>query len=171
MSEIATVTVELTNLDILGAVVLSMDGVLLGVGRHNLYESCVDGWGFKLREYYYPFIICEGGKRIVTDEDNLRKNPDLIDQIKGEYALQVAEAEANNLGYVHERIAEGVKVYFPNAAEVLIRADGRVEGFGFNGVGCDAARRVFSEALGTIADVVLKDEYFRETVKLSEKEG
>lgn len=169
MSEIATVTVELKDLTILGACVLSMGGQVLGVGKWDLYaHQGVAGWGFRLPKCYDPFIVCNDGTKILTDGDNLRTNPEILDRIKAEYALQVAESEANNLGYVHERVPEGVKVYFPNGAEVLIKADGHVEGFGFNGNGCDAARRVFADALGTTEDLIFKDEYFRESVKLSE---
>jgi hypothetical protein len=161
MSEMRTIQVEFGNLQALSRAIEALGGKVLGEGNHSIWGKRRLGFGFTLSRARLPIVLKADGSLVYDDMVS-----DDVEMLGHEYVRQVAEEVAAGLGYYAERVSGAVKVYFPNAAEVWILDDGRVDARGFGGIGCDEACEQFSRALGRTVKLEHKAEYYEERARV-----
>lgn len=152
--------------DALQAAVLRMGGTWLGQGRHKLYEAAENGLGFTLPGWHYPVVLRADGSLASDDYQGQWGNPADLQTLAKGYALQAARAAAEAQGWMVEETEDGLRVYHPLGGSLTVAADGTVEAFGFDGVGCHDATTTLADAIGARREVVAKPEFFAERARI-----
>lgn len=174
MSETRKVLVEFRDKEALGRAVSALGGSVIGEGSHAFYvgpghnNPPVEGFGMSLPGWTYPVVLGNDGALHYDDYKGMWGNVADIERLGHEYTMQVAETQAQAMGYYSERISDALKVFFPNGAAVWVFSDGRIDCEGFNGVGCDDAAAAFAGALGRTATISHKTEFFQERATVHE---
>ena len=170
VSHTTRVDVELRDKDVLGAAVKSMGGTVLGMGTHRLFSmNAEQGFGFKLPGWQSPCILKGNGTLAFDNYNGHWGDPQVLERLKGKYAVEKARAAATAEGWVTQDQADGLLIYHPSGATITVGQDGVIDGTGFVGTGCDVMS-VIENALGTQQNRTNKAEYQQEQahVKIGE---
>ena len=171
MSETVSVSVKLRPNEALQRAVEKMHGQIIGQGEHKLFQTSETGFAFSLPGWEYPLVIRESGTLAFDDYKGHWGDRETLNELQQEYALQVAESQAQAMGLYYERSENHhVTVHFGEGRTVIIDYAGDIEAFGFGGVGCDTACEQFAEALGHTLTVNHKQEYYQSRAMVSEIE-
>jgi len=136
-SETARIKVEYDDPGALECAVKSLGGTWIGMGKHDLFSSEETGFGFKLPKWRYPIVLSVGGELHYDDYHGSWGNVQDLEKLKGQYAIALAETQAQNLGWLTERTIEGqLTIFHPNGGTINIQSDGSIERCGVNGSGC-----------------------------------
>lgn len=165
-SHTVSVKVEFKNLQSLADAVASVGGIVLGVGRHRLFSSHEEGFGFRLPGWSYCLVAKQDGTLAYDDYGGAWGNVADLETLKAEYTLGAAKNACDQLGWAYERNSEGLTVYHPSGGTLAVGFDGEVDANGFNGRGCHAAASELAVAIGKPIDYVAKPEFYQSEQRL-----
>ena len=160
MSHTTKIKVEFKDKDKLSKAVEAIGGKVLGEGSHRLYSGHVSGFGFQLPKWSYPCILGEDNSLSYDNYGGSWGNPAVLDTLKGEYALQVAEGVAFAQGWMSERVEDRLIIHHPDGGDIVVTVQG-VDASGFIGADCVSACQSLELALGSQPERMLKSEYFQ----------
>lgn len=169
MSHTVKVKVQLSDTDSLSAAVIAMGGSLLGVASHKLYGGNVQGFGFRLPNWRYPLVLQPSGELAYDDYNGRWGNVSDIDKLTGRYAIHRAHQAAEQLGWMAEFCAEGLRVYHPSGGTLVVTAD-QVDALGFSGGACAQASQQLSEAMGKQVEATVKPEFYEQEQEINASE-
>lgn len=170
MSHTTKIKVEFRDRDRLGASILAIGGSIIGDGSHRLFAGNVQGWGFKLPGWSYPCILGADGSLSYDNYNGSWGKESVLDTLKGEYSLQVAESYCQGQGWMTERVNDVVRIYHPDGGIITVTAAG-VDASQFMGENCVVACQGLEAAIGSQPERMLKNEYFQRPQEIVIKEG
>lgn len=159
MSHRVEVSIEFRDPDALGDAVVALGGKVIGHGTHTLFDGAVQGFAFSLPGWKFPLCLQADGKLVFDDYSGKWGDQKDLERLKGEYALAVAAAKCEELGWMTERQGDDLVIYHPSGGSIVVTKSGSVDANSFQGTGCDAAVTAIAEALGTETSRSCKTEY------------
>lgn len=150
-----TVTVEtkIKDLQTLTDVVNSMEGKVLGKGKHKLFDRSVEGFAVQLKNWRYPIIITEDGKMHFDDYNGSWGKRSDLDTLTKEYMMAKAMKAAKRAGYSVQRKGEELYIYHPSGGYMVMRGD-NLEAVNFTGNECHKAIEPIVNELGGITAAI-----------------
>jgi hypothetical protein len=171
MSHNVTVKVEMRNREAIAAAIKVMGGTVMGIARHNLFESSVDGLGFRLPGWQYPLVLKEDGELVYDDYKGVWGNVKDLETLKEWYALTAVQLECKSLGWYCEfdPVQKNVKVFHPDGGTIEVSKEGVVDATGFTGPSCELATQPLEAALGKRLSQTLKPEHSYTEIRQKEQ--
>jgi hypothetical protein len=170
VSHTTKIKVEFKDKDSLSRAVEAIGGKILGEGNHRLYGGSYEGFGFVLPGWQYPCILGADGALSYDNYGGAWGKADVLDLLKGEYALQVAESVSLAQGWISERCGDAVIIHHPDGGTITVTSAG-VDASQFMGANCVSACSPLELALGSAPERMLKTEYFNRPQEIIIKEG
>lgn len=168
MSHTIKIQVQLRDKNALGQGVLDLQGVILGEGRHSLYQGSEQGFGFTLPRWTYPLVLKECGQLAFDDYSGHWGNRGDVERLIERYSIHAAKAAAEAQGWLTELGDDQLVIYHPDGGTLAVKANGTLDAVNFVGAGCASASEVIESALGTRQEQQLKSEYFAERTHVCE---
>ncbi len=158
VSHTVKVTVELKNRAALAAAVLKMGGTVQGEKARTHRGS---GYAFTLPNWY-DILVLQGDNTLAYDADNDYSRPEILQKLKGQYAVEAARIAADEQGWAsYDESDGGLTITHPSGGQLTVAPDGTVDAIGFIGSACDIAS-VIEEAIGTPGTRDFKPEYYQQ---------
>lgn len=160
MSHIVKCKTELKDLQTVIDVAKDLGAEIIGNGKHRVYSTDVEGFAVKLPGWNFPIVINQESGEISYDNYNghwgdIKK----LETFKERYVQKVVEKKADELGWLHEREGNVLKIYYPKGGTISVSPDGKIETEGFIGGTCETASSAIEQALGARVEQTLKHEH------------
>lgn len=163
MSHTVKIKVKIKDRALFAKIIEEQKGKVLGEGKHNLFSSSHQGFGFQLNGWQYPCIVTEDNDVFYDNFNGSWGKPEILTNLMDAYTIGVAKQAADQAGWTNQMIDGKLLIYHPDGGTLTVEPSGKVDVGGFVGKNCDVAS-IIEEAMGTTVERCDKAEYLQTDV-------